>query len=318
MSKVIIDLAKSIIAYEIDGLNALRDSIDETFLRVLGAIECIKGKVILSGMGKSGYVAKKIAATLSSTGTPSVFLHPAEASHGDLGIISKHDIAMLFSNSGDTQELNSIINYCKRFKIKIIGITRRQNSLLYEISNIKVLIPNTPEVTNIGVPTTSTTMMMAWGDALAVSLLNKRGFSEGDFKLLHPGGNIGAKLIKVCDIMHVGDHMPLVLAEAPFHEMILEITKKRLGCTGVINNKEVLIGIVTDGDLRRHINLDLKQSTVADFMTLNPLVIDQHVLAVQAFTLMSNKDITQLFITDKQKKPIGVIHLHDLIKIGIS
>ena len=318
MSKITIDLAKEIIANEIAGLTALKDSIDETFLEVLRVIESVKGKIILSGMGKSGYVARKIAATLSSTGTPAIFLHPAEASHGDLGVISKHDIVMLFSNSGETQELNAIIEYCNRFKIKMIGVTRKQNSLLYEISNIKVLIPNTPEVNEIGAPTTSATMMMVWGDAIAVSLLNKRGFSTDDFRILHPGGNIGNKLIKVVDIMHTGDQIPLVVIETPFNEMISEITKKRLGCTGVINNKGILIGIVTDGDLRRHIEIDFKKATATDFMSSNPLIIDQGMLAVQAFTLMSDNNITQLFITDKQTKPIGIIHLHDLIKIGIS
>ncbi|CAG7593317.1 MAG: SIS domain-containing protein [Candidatus Midichloria sp.] len=314
----IINLAKGIISQEIEGLNALMASIDNSFSEAINAIESTTGKVILSGMGKSGYVAKKIAATLSSTGTPSVFLHPAEASHGDLGVISKSDIAILFSNSGETQELNSIISYCKRLNVQIIGVTRNQNSLLYEISDIKILIPNTPEVTDIGAPTTSSTMMIAWGDAIAVILLNKRSFSKDDYRLLHPGGSIGVRLIRIKDLMHTGDRIPLVKLSSTFLEMILEMTKKRLGCTGVVNEDRILVGVVTDGDLRRHIGLDFKKSVVSDFMTLHPLVIDQNMLAVQAFTLMNNKSITNLFIIDEEKKPIGVIHIHDFIKAGIS
>ncbi|MDJ1304881.1 MAG: KpsF/GutQ family sugar-phosphate isomerase [Candidatus Midichloria sp.] len=314
----IINLAKGVISQEIEGLNALMVSIDKSFLEAIDAIESTTGKVILSGMGKSGYVAKKIAATLSSTGTPSVFLHPAEASHGDLGVISKSDIAILFSNSGESQELNSIISYCKRLNVQIIGVTRNKNSLLYEISDIKILIPNTAEVTDIGAPTTSSTMMIAWGDAIAVTLLNKRGFSKDDYRLLHPGGSIGVRLIRIKDLMHTGDRIPLVKPSSSFSEMILEITKKRLGCTGVVNEDGILVGVVTDGDLRRHIDLDFKKSVVSDFMTLHPLVIDQNMLAVQAFALMNNKSVTNLFIIDEEKKPIGVIHIHDFIKAGIS
>ncbi|WHQ46769.1 MAG: KpsF/GutQ family sugar-phosphate isomerase [Candidatus Midichloria sp.] len=317
MSKTI-NLAKRVISQEIEGLNALMASIDESFLEVIYAIESTAGKIILSGMGKSGYVAKKIAATLSSTGTPSVFLHPAEASHGDLGVISKNDIAMLFSNSGETQELNSIISHCKRLNVQIIGVTRNKDSLLYEISNIKILIPNTAEVTDIGAPTTSSTMIMAWGDSVAVTLLNKRGFSKDDYRLLHPGGSIGVRLIKIKDLMHTGDRIPLVKPNSSFSEMILEMTKKRLGCTGVINEEGILVGIVTDGDLRRHMNLDFKKSAVRDFMTLHTLVIDQNMLAVQAFALMNNKSVTNLFIINEEKKPIGVIHIHDFIKAGIA
>jgi len=314
----LIKFAKNVISSEIDGLDALIESIDESFLQVISVVENIAGKVVLSGMGKSGYIAQKIAATLSSTGTHAVFLHPAEASHGDLGIISKNDIVILLSNSGETQELNAIINHCKRLNIKIIGVTRNQNSLLYEVSDIKILIPNTPEATNIGVPTTSTTTMLAWGDALAVTLLHKKGFSEEDFRALHPGGNIGVQLMKIKDLMHKGEDIPLIKADSSFSEMILEITRKSFGCVGVIDDYGIFIGIVTDGDLRRNIELDFKKSIVLDFMTQNPLTIDQDVLAIQAFNLMNDNGITNLFIVDDNKKPIGIVHIHDLIRAGIS
>ena len=313
----IIEIAKSIINQEAAGLAALSKSIDDSFLKAIELLSQSSGKIILSGMGKSGHIAKKIAATFSSTGTSAIFLHPSEASHGDLGMINKKDIVILYSNSGETKELNGIINYCNRFDIEIIGITKQINSTLGRVSNIIILLPQVMEASNLNAPSTSTTMMMALGDALALTLASIKGFSNEDFTLLHPGGAIGTAVTKVKDIMHTDTAIPLVYITSPASEMLIEMTRKRMGCVGVIDNDDNLIGVVTDGDLRRHIDLDIKKSTAADFMTYNPVTIGEGLLAVKALRLMNAKAITSLFIV-ADNKPVGIMHLHDLLRIGIS
>lgn len=312
----ILQIAKNIIDLEINGLQALRDSLDHTFLDIIELIENLQGRLIVSGIGKSGHIARKVVATLASTGTPAIFIHPAEASHGDLGMITKNDAVMLLSNSGKSAELNTIVDYCKRFDIKIISITRNEHSSLTTLSDIKIVLPASAEACDIDAPTTSTTMMLAFGDAVAVVLHQRRGFTKEDFKLFHPGGNIGARLIRVQDIMHKEGEMPLIPISASGVEMIMAMTAKRLGCVGVIDGAGDLMGIVTDGDLRRHIDLDLKRTSVGAFMTTNPVTICSEEFASKALLVMNNKSITILFVV-KDKKPIGVLHMHDLLKAGV-
>lgn len=312
----IINIAKNVIQSEINGLIDLKNSINYVFIDIVDAIYQTKGRVVLSGMGKSGHIARKITATLASTGTPAIFIHPAEASHGDLGMIAKSDIVLLLSNSGESTELTCIIDYCKRFKIKIIGITGKVNSSLAKISDIAIIIPSSDEASEIGAPTTSTTMMLALGDAIAIALQHKHNFTCEDFKIFHPGGNIGAKLLKIKDLMHTADEIPIVNYNENALNSILTITQKRLGCAGVVNQVGNLIGIITDGDLRRHIHLDLKNCKAIDFMTHDPITITEEYFAVQALLLMHDNQITNLFIVN-DKKPIGVIHLHDLVKAGV-
>jgi len=312
-----VEVAKQVINQEVNGLKELLNNIDDVFDHVVEAIAAIQGRVIVSGMGKSGHVARKIAATLASTGTPSIYLHPAEASHGDLGMITKKDIVILLSNSGETQELAPIIDYCKRFSITIIGICRNDESTLIRASDFKVVLPSSPEASDVPAPTTSTIIMMAYGYALAVALHTKRDFTESDFRLLHPGGNIGAKLLKINDLMHSDEEMPLVKQGTIVLQAILTITSKRFGCVGVTNEKNELIGMVTDGDLRRNINLDLNAIKVEEIMTVKPIMLSPDTYASDALGIMNRKSITNLFIINEKKQPIGIIHIHDLLRAGV-
>lgn len=311
-----ISIAKNVVEQEIKGLQDLLTSLDNIFLEITHKIIAAKGRVIFSGMGKSGHIAKKASATFASTGTPSFFIHPAEASHGDLGMIREQDIVILLSNSGETSELNSIIDYCKRFHITVVGICRKSSSTLAKISDISVVLPNSKEASSINAPTTSAIMMMSYCDAIAITLQEKRQFSKEDFKLLHPGGNIGAKLLKVSDVMHVAKEIPIVSANTSFADAIIEMNLKRLGCTGVVDEKGELIGMITDGDLRRHINVDFREIKSQDVMTKNPISIDEDCFVSNALFTMNSNSITQIFVVEG-KKPIGIIHLHDLLKVGV-
>ncbi|MFK7760634.1 MAG: SIS domain-containing protein [Candidatus Midichloriaceae bacterium] len=309
-------IGKQIIEDEINGLKDLEKSIDSNFYKIIKKIIDNSGRLILSGMGKSGYVARKISSTLSSTGTPSFFIHPAEAGHGDLGMITKNDIVVLLSNSGDTYELNTIIDYCKRFNIYIIGITRKNNSILSKISDLPIILPNSKEASDIDVPSTSVIMMIAYWDAIAIALQKIRNFSQEDFKNLHPGGKIGAKLLKVSKLMHKKESIPTVSINSSGMDVILEMTKKGFGCTAVLNDEGELIGIVTDGDLRRHIDMDLKNAKAKDIMSKKPFSVEKDFFASQALFIMNENNITQIFVV-KDHKPIGVIHMHDLVRAGI-
>ena len=309
-------IGKQIIEDEINGLKDLEKSIDSNFYKIIKKIIDNSGRLILSGMGKSGYVARKISSTLSSTGTPSFFIHPAEAGHGDLGMITKDDIVVLLSNSGDTYELNTIIDYCKRFNIYIIGITRKNNSILSKISDLPIILPNSKEASDIDVPSTSVIMMIAYWDAIAIALQKIRNFSQEDFKNLHPGGKIGAKLLKVSKLMHKKESIPTVSINSSGMDVILEMTKKGFGCTAVLNDEGELIGIVTDGDLRRHIDMDLKNAKAKDIMSKKPFSVEKDFFASQALFIMNENNITQIFVV-KDHKPIGVIHMHDLVRAGI-
>ncbi|KAF0139914.1 MAG: arabinose-5-phosphate isomerase, partial [Rhodospirillaceae bacterium] len=300
-------------------LAALATDLGTDFIAALTLIACASGRVIVSGMGKSGHVARKIAATLASTGTPAFFVHPAEASHGDLGMIGKDDVVVALSNSGETGELSDLVAYTRRFAIGLIAITSRRDSSLATAADVILALPAIAEACPLGLaPTTSTTMMLALGDAIAVTLLVRRGFSAADFHLFHPGGRLGQKLLKVADLMHQGDRVPLVPADLPMTEVILVITRKSLGCAGVIDNRGMLLGVITDGDLRRHMSPALFSQTAQAVMTSNPKVVLAGILADEALRLMNDNKITSLFVLSEDQRPIGLIHVHDCLRAGIA
>ncbi len=314
--KSYLNSARKTIEAEISGLNSLLEFLGESFVEAVEIILQSKGRVIVSGMGKSGHIAGKISATMASTGTAAFSIHPAEASHGDLGMITKNDVAVLLSNSGETKELKDIIYYCKRFSIPIIGIVRRQDSELANAADIALVLPEIPEATTIKAPTTSTTMMLALGDALAIALMEAKGFTNKDYGVFHPGGKLGAEFIKVKDLMRKNKDLPLVKSDAKIEEILLEMTSKHLGCAGVLDEFGKLIGIITDGDIRRHINKDFMKLSAGDLMTKNPTVIDEQAIAVQAVALMNEKKITNLFVALNQKA-IGILHIHDCLRAGV-
>lgn len=308
--------AKHVIAREIEGLSAVAAAFDTTFVAVVECVAALKGLLIISGMGKSGHVARKIAATMASTGTPAYFVHPSEASHGDLGMITTDDALLLLSNSGETAELGDLIHYAKRFDIPLIGLARRGSSMLIEAADYAFVLPEVPEASPVGAPTTSTTMMMAWGDALAMALLEVRGFTKEDFGVLHPGGKLGQALLRVEALMHSGDAVPLVAPDTPMQEVLLAMTTKRFGCAGVIEGGK-LIGLITDGDLRRHMNPKLLEKSARDLMTANPRTIRPASLAAEALGVMNSKSITSLFVVDDAQKPVGILHIHDCLRAGV-
>lgn len=318
--KLLIKSAINTIKIEIDGLNSLLDFFDDNYLKAIDLILNSKGRIIISGMGKSGHVAGKIAATLSSTGTPAFFIHPAEASHGDLGMITVDDVVILLSNSGETKELQDITYYCKRFNIPLICIVRRAESELAKVSDIPLILPEIPEANHLKAPTTSTTMMIALGDAIAASLITAKSFSEGDFSILHPGGKLGAAFLKVKDLMRKGADVPLVNQNILMSEVLIEMTSKHLGCTGVIDDNNNLIGIITDGDLRRHISNNFLQQKAREAYTKNPVTVTPETLAVEAIALMNKKAITNLFVVETNNnhlKVIGILHIHDCLRVGL-
>ena len=301
---------------EIEGLKSLIDFFDEKYVKTVDLILNCKGRVIISGMGKSGHIANKISATLASTGTPAFFIHPAEASHGDLGMITSQDVVILLSNSGETKELRDIIYYCKRFEIPIVGIVRKQDSELAKASTIPLVIPAVKEANDVNAPTTSTTMMLALGDCLAVSLIEARGFNSENFGTFHPGGKLGSAFLKVFEIMRKDSQIPVVKFNTKMSEVIIEMTSKHLGCTAVVDNENKMIGIITDGDLRRHLNQNFFEEIAENIMTKNPITIVKESLAIEAFTLMNKKSITSIFVLENNKI-IGVLHLHDCLKAGV-
>jgi arabinose-5-phosphate isomerase len=319
------DLAagERVLRLEAAALQSLAGALDGGFVAALDRLHAIKGRVVVSGMGKSGHIAHKIAATLASTGTPALFVHPAEASHGDLGMITRDDAVLALSNSGETNELADLVAYTKRFAIPLIAITGRAQSTLAEAADVALLLPAAPEACPLGLaPTTSTTAMMALGDAIAIALLERRGFSADEFQVLHPGGMIGRRLLRVADIMHGGEEIPLTRPEAPMSEAILVITAKHFGCVGVVDEAGRLIGIITDGDLRRHMGSDLVRKTVGEVMTRGPHTIRPKALAAEALNLMNNRGIdnrgiTSLFVVE-DGRPVGILHIHDCLRAGVS
>ena len=312
--------AKRTIDKEVEALRMMEDELNGTLTQALDLMQNTKGRVIVTGMGKSGHVGSKIAATLASTGTPSFFVHPGEASHGDLGMLTKDDVVLAISNSGETKELSDIILYCKRYNIPLIAISKNPNSTLGKMGDILLKLPDDGEACPLGLaPTSSTTATMVLGDILAVCLLERRGFSKTDFRQRHPGGKLGSYLLKVSDLMHKDNEMPLVKTGTPLQTALLEMTSKMLGCVGIVSNDNKLIGIITDGDLRRNLSADMLTKTADDIMTHNPKCVGPDILAAEAINTMNTtgKGITQLFVVEEQK-PIGIIHMHDCLRAGVA
>ena len=318
----ILETAENVLRIEADSISALINRLDENFEKMVGCLIGIEGKVILTGMGKSGIIARKISSTLASTGTPSFFMHPAEASHGDLGVISSNDAVIVLSNSGNTKEIISILPAIKLIGAKIIGFSGNKNSQLSMLSDYFFDVSVAQEACPYNIaPTASTTVQLAIGDALAVSLLKERNFLEEDFAKLHPGGSIGKKFLKVADIMHKGEEIPLVKDSALLKDAIIEMNFKRLGLTGVIDENMRLCGIVVDGDLRRALtySVSIIDKPVRDVMTKNPKTILKDALAASALQKMEELKITSLFAVESEddNSPAGVIHIHDIVKAGI-
>ncbi len=297
-------------------LGALAEALDGSFDAAVEALAAVEGRVVVTGIGKSGHVARKIAATLASTGTPAFFVHPAEASHGDLGMISRSDAVIALSNSGNAAELSDIVAYTRRFGIPLIGMTSRRPSMLADRSDVVLMLPPVPEACPMGLaPTTSTTLMMALGDAIAIALLTQRGFTSDDFKIFHPGGALGKRLVRVTDIMHAGD-LPLVRPGCPMSDAILEMTRVGFGVVGVAGEDGSLIGIVTDGDLRRHMADDLLTRDVATVMTAHPLTIRPGALGEEALAMMNDHRVTCLFVVENDR-PVGLVRVHDCLRAGL-
>lgn len=312
----IINSGRNVIAREIEGLAALSHSLGDEFVKTVELIASLKGKLVVSGMGKSGHVARKIAATFASTGTPSFFVHPGEASHGDLGMITAGDAVMLLSNSGETAELKDMIYYATRSGVPLIAMVRRHGSVLVEAANIALVLPEIPEASAVGAPTTSTTMMLALGDAIAVALMEKRGFTHADFGKFHPGGKLGKAFITARDLMHKGESLPLVGADTLMPEILLMMTSKGFGCAAVVDSANNLAGVITDGDLRRHMGDGLLKQNAAEVMTKSPVTIRPGALASEAVAVMNEKKITTLFVVESGVVE-GIVHIHDCLRAGV-
>ncbi len=309
--------ARRVLTIEADALRSLADQLNGDFDRAVEVLSKVTGRVIVTGMGKSGHIARKIAATLASTGTPALFVHPGEASHGDLGMIARDDAVIALSNSGNTTELADILGYTRRFQIPLIAFTGKIKSQLAEQSDICLLTAKAPEACPLGLaPTTSTTMMLALGDALAVALLERRGFSQDDYRVFHPGGSLGAALLRVSDLMHGPERLPLCRSETPMSEAILTMSNKQFGCIGIVDGSERLMGIITDGDLRRHMGPDLLGMTVGSVMTPGPKTVRARALAAEALQIMDEFKITTLFVVE-EVKPLGIIQLYDCLRAGV-
>ena len=318
----IISSAKRTLTTEQAGLVALADALvpplSDEFVQAVKTIRKINGRVIVTGVGKSGHIGTKIASTFASTGTPSFFVHASEANHGDLGMISRDDAILALSWSGETTELKGVLAYSKRFNIPLIALTSKRESTLGKEADIVLAVPKHPEACphNLA-PTTSALMQLAMGDALAVVLLENRGFTAGDFRTFHPGGQLGASLTYIRDIMHSGDRIPLVASGTQMTEAIIQISEKGFGCVGVIDTKGMLTGIITDGDLRRNLKTDLLGEMVDSVMTANPKTIQPEMLAVGAMEILDSSSITALMVTE-DGKPVGIVHFHDLLKLGVA
>lgn len=319
--------ARRVLAIEAAALNELGRTLDESFARAIDILLAVRGRVIVSGMGKSGHVGRKIAATLASTGTPALFVHPAEASHGDMGAITQDDALVVLSNSGETRELSDLVTHARRFSIPLIGIASQLQSTLIQAANVGLVLPKAPEACPMGLaPTTSTTMMLALGDALAVALMERRGFTADQYRVLHPGGELGRALIRVQDLMHTGAELPLVEPDRPMRDVLIEMTSKRFGCAGVVDGKGGLLGIITDGDLRRHMADGLLDRPARAIMTASPRIIRAGALAAEAVAIMNapERPIMCLFVvadgapTKPRPKPVGILHMHDCLRAGLA
>jgi arabinose-5-phosphate isomerase len=311
--------ARRVLELGAQALQALLDSLDGPFVAALDLLQNVSGRVIVTGMGKSGHIARKIAATLASTGTPAQYVHPAEASHGDLGMIGRNDAVLALSFSGETAEMADLIAYAARFQIPLIGISGNARSTLAQASTVALTLPPLTEACPLGLaPTTSTTAMLALGDALAVALLERRGFTSADFQVLHPGGRLGKRLLRVSDLMHKGDEIPSCAAQTPMSRALLEMTAKRLGMVCVVDEAGHVLGVVTDGDLRRHMSDDLPRKAAQEIMTRNPRSIRPQALAAEAMALMNEgRPITSLLVIEDGRLA-GVLHLHDCLRAGVA
>jgi arabinose-5-phosphate isomerase len=311
-------VARRVIRAEINGLESLAAALDGAFEIAVGLCAA-RGRIIVTGIGKSGHVARKVASTLASTGTPAQFVHAGEASHGDLGMIGAEDAILALSNSGETAELADVIAYSRRFGIPLIAVTGGSGSTLAAAADAVLTLPAAAEACPMGLaPTTSTTVMMALGDALAIALLERRGFSTADFRLFHPGGRLGRRLLRVDEIMHAGAAIPLVSPAARMSEAILVMTEKSFGCLGACDEDGRLVGVVTDGDLRRHMGDALLGRPVAEIMHRSPKTIGPASLAAEALGLMNRAAITSLFVVDDDGRPVGFLHMHDCLRAGIA
>ena len=316
-----LEAARDVLRTEAAGLLSLAAGLGERFSQAIDRLASVSGRVVVSGMGKSGLVGRKIAATLASTGTPALFVHPAEASHGDLGMIVMGDAILALSNSGETMELAVLVDHARRFALPLIAITARPDSTLAQAADVAIILPKAAEACPMGLaPTTSTTMQIALGDAIAVALLNRRGFTAADFRRIHPGGRLGARLRRVREVMHTDDAMPLAALDLPMDRALLRMTEKRFGCLGVVDGQGVLRGIITDGDLRRAMGPDLLSRRAGDVMTAAPRTIGPDALAADALRAMNAhaRPVTTLFVVDAADKPVGILHLHDLLRVGLA
>ena len=317
----LLQTAHYVLDLESESLKLLSDSLDDSFVQAVNTINAAKGRVVITGMGKSGHVGRKIAASLSSLGTTAYFVHPGEASHGDLGMIEPDDIVIALSNSGEAPELGDIIAFCRRFGIKIIGLTGKRDSTLGRQSDVVLCLPPIKEACPFGMaPTTSTTLMMALGDALAIALLKMHNFSKDEYKLRHPGGKLGKMMLTVADLMHTGDEMPLVKPDMNMADALVEMSDKGFGCLGVVDGDGKFCGVFTDGDLRRAMAPDLLTKTVGDVMTRTPKTTTAQTLAIDALRIMNTtgKGITSLFVIGADNRPVGLLHMHDCLRAGVA
>jgi arabinose-5-phosphate isomerase len=315
---VFLATARRVVMREAEALGALHDALGDSFADAVELMLAARGRVIVSGMGKSGHIARKIAATLASTGTPAHFVHPAEASHGDLGMMAEGDAVLVLSNSGETPELADLVAYTRRFGIPLIGVASRADSTLLRAADVPLVLPQVPEACGTGhVPTCSTTMTLALGDALAVALMEHRRFTPERFRDFHPGGKLGARLTRAGDLMHIGDAVPLVPAATPMTEALVTISRKGFGVVGVADDAGRLVGVVTDGDLRRHMD-GLLSRTAGQVMTASPRIIAPDALAEEAVAVMNAARITCLFVLDPagDGEPQGILHIHDCLRAG--
>ena len=314
--------ARRVLDCAADAIQALADSLNGDFGRAVELILGVKGRVIVSGMGKSDHIARKIAATLASTGTPAHFVHPAEASHGDLGELVPGDALLVLSWRGETAELSDLITYAKRFHIPVIGMAANADSSLMQAADVKLLLPQSHEACPMGLaPTTSTTLMLVLGDALAVALMERRSFSADQYRELHPGGSLGRALIRVSDLMHSGDEIPLAGETDSMQQVLIVMAARRFGCVGITDKRGSLIGIITDGDLSRHMSRDLLDRTAGEVMTRSPKIASPGQLAAEALAFMNENTITRLFVLDpkdRARKPVGILHIHDCLRAGLQ
>ncbi|MGI9413155.1 MAG: KpsF/GutQ family sugar-phosphate isomerase [Hyphomicrobiales bacterium] len=316
-----LEVARRVISAEVFGLRLLADSLGPSFEQCVARLQAIPGRIILSGIGKSGHIARKVGATLASTGTPAQFVHPTDASHGDLGMITPEDAVIVLSKSGRTRELGDLIGYCLRFGVTLVAVTAEPDGLLGRAATIVLELPEAPEAcAETRAPTTSSAMMLALGDALAVALLEARGFNASDFRNFHPAGALGGMLARVSDLMHTGDDLPLAGPDTRMSDALITMSEKRFGSVGVVDGQGRLVGIVTDGDLRRHMDGDLIHRRVSEIMTADPKTIRPSTRAAEALRLMTAEEprVTVLFALDDEGRPAGILHVHDCLRAGIT